>query len=133
MHTYYGIWIDHSSATIIKSDKLAEMTFEHFESTVEPNAHGGETEENFTIVNQNKLNERRENELQKFCRDLVKHLTDADEIVVFGPSTAKFELKKEIENVHALAEKLKGVETTDKLSEPEMKEFMKKFFLLPAL
>ncbi|MFA5792987.1 MAG: hypothetical protein WC897_03915 [Candidatus Gracilibacteria bacterium] len=130
MYKFYGIWIDHAHAFIVQANKLGEMTIEKFGSDVEGKNHGGETLEHFTIVNQNQHNERRHNELNAFCKELIKHVTDADELVIFGPSTAKFDLEKEVKEVKALAPKLKGVETTDKLSEAELKDFVKKFFAL---
>lgn len=131
MYKFYGIWIDHAHAFVVQANKLGEITIEKFGSSVEGKNHGGETLEHFTIVNQNQHNERRHNELNAFCKELIKRVADADEIVIFGPSTAKFDLKKEIEEVKALSPKLKGTKTVDQMTEAEMKDFVKKFFDLP--
>lgn len=131
MHSFYGIWIDHSNATLIKSNALAEMTFEHFQSDVESHNHGGESEEHLSVTNQHRHEERRHNQLKAFCREILKHVTNPDELVIFGPSTAKHSLKHEIEEHTVLASKLKGIETTDKLTEAELKEFMQTYFKLP--
>ena len=132
MHTYYGIWIDHAHAALLKSNKMAEMSIEWFKSSVEPHNHGGESEEHLSVVNQHRHEERRNNEMKAFVREILPHLSDADEIVIFGPGTAKHAFKNELEDHKALAAKLKGVETTDQLSEAELKEFMKDYFKLPA-
>ena len=132
MHTYYGIWIDHAHATLVKSNKLAEMTLTHFGSAVESHIHGThDSNEHLTIVNQQKQEERRHNEMKTFSREILTHIMDADELVVFGPGTAKHEFKHQLEEHKVLAEKLKGVETTDKLTEAELKDFVKTFFKLP--
>lgn len=132
MYTLYGIWIDHRSAAIVKSSKLGEMSVQHVSSDVEPHIHGsGESNEHLTIANQHRHEERRQNEMKAFCREVLKHVMDADELVIFGPGTAKFDMKHEIEDHKVLAEKLKGVETTDQLSEAELKEYLKGYFKLP--
>lgn len=130
MYTYYGIWIDHRQAFVLKANKMAEITVQHFMSDVEAHNHGGETEEHLSVVNQHRHQERRNNEMKAFSREIVKHLADADEILIFGPGTAKHDFKHELEDHKVLAEKLKGVESADQLTEAEMEEFVKKFFKL---
>ncbi len=132
MHTYYGIWIDHSKAFIIKSNKLAEMEIRGFGSEVESHHRGGNDDEHVTIANQHRYEERRSNEMKAFSREVITHLSDADEIVIFGPGTAKHAFQNELETHKALSTKIKGLETTDQLSEAEMKDFVKDFFKLPA-
>ena len=131
MYTYYGIWIDHAKAFVLKGNKMGEFEVQHFDSEVEPHTYGGEGGEHLTISNQQRTNERRHNQMKAFSRELIKHLNDADEIVVFGPGTAKHEFKNELEDHKPLAPKLKGVETTDSLSEAELKDYVKEYFKLP--
>lgn len=132
MHTFTGIWIDHAHATVIKSNKMAEMTMETFSSDVEAKHKGGHDDgEHQTIVNQHRNDERRHNQMKAFSKEVIKTLEGSDEIVVFGPGTAKHEFKNILEENKALFAKLKSVETTDVLSEAEMKDFMKEYFKLP--
>lgn len=132
MHTFTGIWIDHAHATVIKSNKVAEMTMQHFSSEVEPHHKGGHDDsEHQTIVNQNRHDERRHNQMKTFSKEVIHALEGSDEIVIFGPGQAKHEFKNVLEDNKALFEKLKGVETTDILSEAELKDFMKTYFHLP--
>ena len=131
MYTYTGVWIDHANAIVVKSNKLGEMTFQHFHSEVEPHHKGGHDDgEHQTIVNQQRDNERRHNQMKAFCKEILPAL-EGDELVIFGPSTAKHELKNYLEDHKALFEKLKGVETADDLSEAEIKDFMMEYFHLP--
>lgn len=132
MHTFTGIWIDHAHATIIKSNKLAEMTLQTYSSEVEPHHKGGHDDsEHQTIVNQQRHDERRHNQMKSFSKELIKHLEDSDEIVIFGPGTAKHEFKNVLEDHKVLFSKVKGVETTDVLSEAELRAYMKEYFHLP--
>lgn len=131
MHTYYGVWIDHAKAFVLKANKMGEVSMEFFGSEVEAHNHGGESEEHLSVVNQHRHEERRNNEMKAFSRELITHLTDADEIVIFGPGTAKHAFKNELTEHKVLSEKLKGVETADHMTEAEMKEFVKDYFKLP--
>lgn len=131
MHTIYGIWIDHREAFIVESNLLGEMTVKRLSSQVEPKNHGGETFEHLTIVNQKQHEERRGNEMHTFCKEIIAELKNPDEILVFGPGTAKHDLANAIKDIKALADKLKEVETADHLTEAELKEFVKKSFGLP--
>ncbi len=131
MHTFYGIWIDHAQAHIIKANKMGEMEIQTVESDVESKHHGTQNEEHLSVVNQHRDEEHRHNEMKAFAKEVITLIQDADEILIFGPSTAKHEFKHELETHKALAEKLKGVETADQLSPAELKAFVKKFFKLP--
>lgn len=134
MTTYTGVWIDHAHAIVVKSNKMAEMTFEAFDSEVEPHHKGGHDDgEHQTMVNQQRHDERRHNQMKAFSKEVMEALADSDEIVIFGPGTAKHEFKKALEENKGLAAKLKGVETTDVLSEAELTDFIKKYFHLPQM
>lgn len=132
MKNLYAVWIDHERAMIVKANPMGDMTVSEVKSEIEPHRKstviGGDQ---FTISNQNKNNERRSNEMHSFTKDILTHLMDADEIMVCGPSTAKFDLKHAIENSKPIASKLTKVETCDKMSEAELKEFAKVNLHLP--
>jgi hypothetical protein len=131
MHTYYGLWIDHSKAVLVKANKMGETSIEHFSSDVEGHNHGGESEEHLSVTNQHRHEERRHNQMKAFCREIIAKLKDANELLVFGPGTAKHEFKNILEEHKVLFEKLKELETTDKLSDPQIVEHVKKAFGLP--
>lgn len=131
MSIYAGLWIDHSNAHLVISNALGDMTVQSFEGYVEPHHHGGETEEHLTLTNQKSHDERRHNQMREFCETILPHLSAANELLIFGPGTGKSEFKNVLEKNKALAGKFKGLETADKLSESELKEFVKKYFKLP--
>ncbi len=132
MYTLTGVWIDHAHATVVKSNKMGDMTFEMFTSEVEPHHKGGHDDgEHQTMVNQQRHDERRHNQMKAFSKEVMASLSGSDEIVIFGPGQAKHEFKNALEDNVALFSKFKGVETTDVLSEAELKDFMKNYFKLP--
>lgn len=131
MSTLYGLWIDHSHAFLMKANDEDVVNSERIDSKVEPHHHGGVTQEHLSITNQNKDDARRHNQMQQFCKCLVERLKDADEIAIFGPGNAKFELKNFLEKSPALHRKLIAVETSDKLTENQMKAYTRQLFQLP--
>lgn len=131
MHTFYGLWIDHAKAFLVKANKMGETSLENFFSNVEGHNHGGESEEHLTVTNQHRHEERRHNQMKAFCREIIDHMRDADEILVFGPGKAKHEFKNILEEHKVLFEKLKELETTDELTEAQIIEYVKKGFNLP--
>lgn len=132
MKNLYAVWIDHEKAFIVKSNPVGDMTISEMTSEVEPSRKSTDSGgDQFTITNQNKMKHRRENEMHSFSKQIVSHLTDADEILVCGPSTAKFDLKHEIEKNKALANKLKEMQTCDKMTTAELKDFVKTALKLP--
>lgn len=132
MHTFYGIWVDHAHAYLIKANKMADMEIDEMLSDVEPHHHGGiEGGERLSMTDQKSHDDRRKNQMKAFSKELIKRIKNADEIVIFGPGTAKNELKNVMEKEKSIVDKIKGLETTDKLSEAEMKDFVKTFFKLP--
>lgn len=133
MNTLYGIWIDHSHAFIITANEVGDMVFEEIKSSIESKHKTGiEDGEHHTLADDNVNEKRRHNEMKGFCEDIVDHIKDANEIAIFGPSTAKHQLKNFIEDKHkALAAKIVRFETSDKLTEAEMRTFVKKLFMLP--
>ncbi len=133
MKNLYGIWIDHKLAQIVKANLAGDsFTITSVESDVE--GHAKESDEggdHFTIVNQHKQESRRGEQMKHFGEEVISHIQDAEEIVIFGPGEAKHEFKHILEKHKALAGKLKSVETTDRLTEAELREFTKKVFMLP--
>ncbi|MBU0982071.1 hypothetical protein KKC94_05260 [Patescibacteria group bacterium] len=133
MYTLYGIWVDHAHAFVVKTNKTGDMMeITKLSSSVPPHNHGGlDGDERLSITDQQTHMETRKNEMNKFCKAIIAQLKNPDEIVIFGPGTAKHDLKHHVEDVKALAPHLTKVETTDKLSESELKEKVRELLNLP--
>ena len=126
MQNIYAVWMDQKRAFIIQANQMGDISIAECESDVEPKRKSSDRAgEQFTIVNQNKQNERRGNEMHAFTKELVLKLTQADAIWICGPGNAKFDLKHEVERNKSLAQKLKGVETCDKMTEAELKDYIR--------
>ncbi len=134
MKNLYAIWIDHAHAFLVKADITNVLSVTPIGSDVEPHHHGGiNTNEHVTIANQNKHNERRHNEMHDFCKTICAQLVNPDEIAIFGPGTAKNDLRNALEKMPNLASKLSQFETTDKMTENQLKAYVAKLFGLPRV
>ena len=65
--------------------------------------------------------------LEKYYDEVISHILDADSILIFGPGEAKGELEKRLVT-KGLGEHIVGVETTDKMTEPQIAAKVRQHF-----
>jgi hypothetical protein len=134
-----GIWLDIRNAWIINLPVVSDgaIVVEHVPSNVEEHTatentrmdtpwgpHGGN--------NQRSVQERQHHEERHFFAKILKHIhPTTDELVIFGPSEAKFGLENMLEDLHN-APKLMGVETADQMTEHQMEAWVRDYFGRPA-
>jgi hypothetical protein len=108
-----GLWIDRNKAVIVTIDKKIEgrsiitSDMEHYilYSAVVPG--DGAPEE---------IRDRRFwNHLGEYYDKIIAQIRDAEEIQIFGPEVAKYELQKRLEN-QGLAGLVVGMEDADKMT-----------------
>ncbi|GAC1381321.1 MAG: hypothetical protein NVSMB45_05960 [Ginsengibacter sp.] len=120
----YGIYIDRKKSFVIALNHvvhesiLSEDMIENPETGT--NSDHGNRQENA----QNHANE----ELKKFCKLIISKLEHPHHILVFGPSTTKFQLQKEIQNSKEL--KFVGEEllVTDNMEKEAAVQYVKDHF-----
>ncbi len=131
MQKLYGVWIDHSHAYIIVANPNKVETLIKIESNVGPHHHSGVAYEHLTITNQKKDDERRHHHMNHFLKEILGKIGDANEILIFGPSNAKYDLKHAIEKTKSMKKALLKMETADIMTENQLKAFVKEAFQLP--
>lgn len=120
-----GIWIDHKKAVIV-SASADGVTARTLESEVGPHARysgragyptpdgpqdgGGEK----------KYEERYDHRLDRYYDAVISQLGHPEALLIFGPGEAKLQLKERISRSKQLSERIVGVETTDKLTDPQI-------------
>jgi stalled ribosome rescue protein Dom34 len=114
MNHRVGIWIDHKKAVIV-STSSGEVTVKTLESEVGshprysgPQDGGGEK----------KYEERHDQHLDRYYDEVISQLGQPEAVLIFGPGEAKLQLKERLSK--ALSERLVGIETTDKLTDPQI-------------
>ena len=125
MNHKVGIWIDHKRAVIVSVSSGAITITKTLESEV--GAHprysgqqdgGGEK----------KYEERHGQRLDRYYDEVISQLTDPDGLLIFGPGEAKLELKARLSRSKAHSERTIDIETTDKLTDPQIVAKVKEHF-----
>ncbi len=114
MHKRVGLWIDRNKAVIvsiannIEARRIITSDMEHYVlySTVVPGDGAPE----------NPRDRRFWNHLGEYYAAIVAHIRDAEEIQIFGPEGAKYELQKHLEN-EGLAEHIISMEDAEKMTD----------------
>jgi stalled ribosome rescue protein Dom34 len=122
MKTFHAaVWLDHSEARVFHIDKVgfdetvivAEKPHRHIHRKSGPGAVSG----------------RRAAGDPAFYEEVAKALTENEEILVLGPSTAKLELIKYVHKHHApMASKVVGVETVDHPTDRQIVAYARHYF-----
>ena len=128
-----GIWIDHKKAVIV-SASAGHVTAKTLESDVGPHTRysgragyptpdgqkGGRGEKKFE--------ERRAHHLDQYYDEVITEVGHPDALLIFGPGEAKLELKERLSRSKELSARIVGVETTDKLTDPQIIAKVKKHY-----
>lgn len=132
-----GVFMDHSKAELIRYENGAAGFLETVLSE-----HGGRdryegegsNETRFTSdpyhMSNNEFKKHRieENDLHDYYKRLASHLEGYDELLLFGPGEAKKQFKNFAEQLQVFQNKVLHVETSDKLTDNQLLEFVREYF-----
>jgi hypothetical protein len=124
MKNNVGVWIDHRKAVIVHLKDDAE-TIQTLLSGMEkhvrhPRGKPEDQEEH-----------RFSNHLREYYTKVIASVHDADSIFLLGPGEAKGELKACMEG-ETLGGRISGVETVDKMTDPQLAAEVRKHFFETA-
>ena len=141
MKKYVGIWLDHRKAIIVyllRNQPLSgenEEMVECLESEIERRVRlsGGSRSRKTPYGPQevsvdSKQEDRIKRQLQIYYQEIIKRISDAERILIFGPGEAKRELNKEIEKNKQLSNKIKQIEPADKMTMKQVAAKARLFF-----
>jgi hypothetical protein len=134
MKEYVGIWVDHKKVFIV-SIAGDQVTINNMVSNVDGHIRisgGSRTSTPYGPQegpSEGRREERRRQKLRQYYRKIIRIISDAQKILIFGPGEAKIELEREIKKSKVLASRIVGVETTDKMTERQIKARVKEFFM----
>jgi hypothetical protein len=120
-----GIWIDHKKAVIVSvsPDRVSAKTLE---SDVGPHARYSSRAGYPTADGpqegrgEKKYEERYGQHLDRYYDEVISQLGQAEALLIFGPGEAKRQLKERLSRSKVLSEHIVGIETTDKLTDPQI-------------
>lgn len=125
MNHKVGIWIDHKKAVIV-SASADRVTAKTLESEVGAHARysgraGDPTPDGRqTGGGAKKYEERYGQHLDRYYDAVISQLGQPEALLIFGPGEAKLQLEKRLSRSKALVERIVGIETTDKLTDPQI-------------
>ncbi|MBS1517729.1 MAG: hypothetical protein JSS91_06550 [Bacteroidetes bacterium] len=129
-----GVWLDHSKAKMIEiSDGSAEITTVQspYKRRIRIPGEGSNATRFGKTYFSNvefKTNQKKQNDIDSYYKDLEKRLKGFDSILLFGPTRAKAELSNYLsENKHFSSKKI-TIKNADKMTENQMIEFVRNHF-----
>lgn len=127
-----GLWIDHRQAVVVLISDKGEET-RRIESNVEKHSQrasgsrrGGRFEQQAVPADDSRQREFT-GELNRFYDQVVAEVRGAEAILILGPGEAKGELKKRFDQAPTSG-RVVGVETTDKMTDPQIVEMVRRRF-----
>ncbi len=111
-----GVWIDHNKAVIV-SIAAGHVTTSTLESDIRSHPRFSGSQEG---GGEKKYEERHGHELDRFHDDVIRQLGEPDALLLFGPGEAKLQLKERLGRSNALSKCIVAVESTDKLTDPQI-------------
>jgi len=129
-----GIWIDHEKAFIV-SIAGGEVTINNIVSNVDGHIRLSGGSRSSTPYgpqegpSEGRREERRRQKLRQYYKKIISIISDADKILIFGPGEAKTELMKEMRRSKELSSRIVGTQTTDKMTERQIKAKVRRFFI----
>ena len=125
MNREAGIWIDHKKAVIV-SASAERVTVKTLESEIGPHARysgraGYPTPDGPQEGGGEKSYEGRyDQHLDRYYDEVISQVGQPEAVLIFGPGEAKLQLRERLSRSKALAECVVDIETTDKLTDPQI-------------
>jgi hypothetical protein len=111
-----GVWIDHKKAVIV-SIAAGEVTTRALTSNVGAHPHYSGSQDG---GGEKKYEERHNQDLDRYYDDVILQLGTPDALLLFGPGEAKLQLKERLGRSKVPSESIVAVESTDKLTDPQI-------------
>ncbi len=128
-----GIWLDKQEAHIVVLDNGDERIFKVLSEVDFFKPKGGARSKTKwgpqDVVQDSRYLEREKHQLKKYFENLTEKVSDADQLVIFGPAETPNQFLDALKMRNPeLASKIKKVETVDSMTENQFKALVKKSF-----
>jgi hypothetical protein len=128
-----GLWIDHRNAIIVflageeEEIKLVRSNVEKQIRRAADSRSGGPFESQ-AVQSDGRQQRAFTKHLDIYYNEIVSCIRDAESILIFGPGESKGEIKKHLER-EELGGRIVGIETTDKMTDPQIAAKVRQYFL----
>ena len=124
MNHNVGIWIDHKKAVIVWASE-GDVDTRTLESDVGAHPrYSGEQHDG----GEKKYEQRHGEQLDRYYDDVIGQLGQPETLLIFGPGEAKLQLKARLARSKKLSARPVEIETTDKLTDPQILAKVKEYF-----
>lgn len=120
-----GLWIDHREAVIVTVTAEGEEIKRIRSDVAKLDGSPGNSPESKP---EDQRDRRFTNHLNRYYDDVIAAIGAADSILILGPGEAKGELEKRLAH-EKLSGRIVGIETVDKLTEPQIVAKIRQHFL----
>ena len=117
-----GIWMDHSSA------RLMEISGTPVETRIITSQFTHDTKVQSLGKGENLMHNKEQHQQSDYYKKLKESILHFDEVLLFGPTTAKNELANLMKDDHLFAKKRVEVRDADKMTENQQHAFVKEYF-----
>jgi stalled ribosome rescue protein Dom34 len=123
MHTIkkIGVWMDYAEANLIDVNKDVQHVTIHSEFNHHMKQEALERSERIMHNKEHHLHEA-------YFNEIAEHLLNYNEVLLFGPTQAKFELRNFLNKQHNFHHIRINIETADKMSAHDKTDFVQKHF-----
>jgi hypothetical protein len=133
MRRRIGVWIDHEKAVVVTLDDDNEeiKTIESGAGSRVRLSGGSRSRTPYgpqDIASDSQRHAKYKKYLTEFYRSLIDGFYDVGALYIFGPGSAKNELRREIERIKPLRGRIAAVETTDKMTDRQISAAVRTFF-----
>lgn len=127
-----GLWIDHKKAVIVSIKKTEEKIKEILsEVETQPRRSGdsplNDGYEALKVPADNRQQKTLTQDLNIYYDEVIAYIREAKSMFIFGPSSAKDELKKRLDR-NNLGANVVGMETSDSMTNPQIAAKVRQFF-----
>ena len=128
-----GLWIDHRKAVIVflaGEEEEIILVRSNVEKQIQRAAgsRSGGPFESQTVPSDDRQQREFTGHLNTYYNEIISCIRDAEFILILGPGEAKGELKKHLER-EGLGGRIVGIETTDKMTDPQIAAKVRQYFL----
>jgi len=119
-----GVWIDHKKAVIV-SIESGKVTTSTLKSDIGSHPHYSGSQES---GGEKKYEERHNQDLDRYFDRVIGQLGKPDALLLLGPGEAKLQLKERLGLSTVSSESIITVDSTDKLTDPQIVATVKDHF-----
>jgi hypothetical protein len=127
-----GLWIDHKKAVIVTITDQGEeikqiLSNAERQERRSDGSHSRGPFESQSVQADDRRDRKFMGHLNSFYDEVFSSIHESESILIFGPGEAKGELKKRAEH-NGLGGRIVGVETADKMTEPQVAAKVRQYF-----